>query len=925
MSEAFIGDQAAALALSSAKNSRLDNALRQLVSDPQMLAMARSANGDAMLNQMFPTMRFAGGSVVVDIAAENPQATLAALTALGLQHGAAAGHTVSGLLPISAIPLLEGLDGVRFARASQAFSNAGAVTNQADSALQADVARDAFNVDGTGLSIGVLSDSFNALDGYAADIASGDLPADVTIIEDIMTGSDEGRAMAQIIFDLAPGADLLFHTAFLGLANFAQGIRDLAAAGAQVIVDDVSYFNNPFFQDGLTAQAVDDVTADGVLYFSSAGNQADQSYQSAFVNSGVVFDGSVAHDFDPGAGVDSRLGFSLTSGASFTLALQWDQPFFSVSGGAGSASDLDIYIVLAGTNTVVASSLAFNVGSDPVEILNFVNSSGAAQNYEVIITLFEGPAPGLLKFIEFGGRAVWQEYDVNASTTFGHNNAEGAFSVGAAGYFETPEFGVTPPQAEPFTSLGGTPILFDTAGNRLAAPIIRDNVDFTAVDGGDTTFFGGDAEGNGFPNFFGTSASAPAAAAVAALLLELAPTATRAQIEAALESTAIDIGALGNDLLTGAGLIDANAAAMALLGVTDNILNGNGGENVLDGQGGNDSLNGLGGNDTLIGGTGNDTLNGGTGIDTLTGGDGNDIYFVDNAGDVVTEAANEGTDEVRATINYTLGANIENLRLNGGAALIGTGNALANEITAGVGPATLTGLAGNDTLFGSQAGDSLDGGDDNDTLFGRGGTDVLNGGNGNDVINGQNQGDTIHGGEGDDTLRGDSGNDIVNGDNGNDRVEGGANNDTLNGGDGNDVLLGGDGNDTLSGGIGNDLVEGGTGRDFLTGGDGLDRFRFDDGHFSGTTDVTADRIFDFSQSQGDRIDLSLTDAINGGADNAFTFIGTGAFTGVAGQLRFQQFGNSFTLVSGDTNGDGLADFAIRIDGLVTLVAGDFVL
>jgi hypothetical protein len=359
-------------------------------------------------------------------------------------------------------------------------------------------------------------------------------------------------------------------------------------------------------------------------------------------------------------------------------------------------------------------------------------------------------------------------------------------------------------------------------------------------------------------------------------------------------------------------------------GQADTLQGGNFGDSI-SGLGGNDTLLGRGGRDVIFGNDGNDILDGGAGVDTLTGGLGNDIYFVDIIGDVVTEAANEGTDEVRATINYTLGANIENLRLNGGAALIGTGNALANEITAGVGPATLTGLAGNDTLFGSQAGDSLDGGDDNDTLFGRGGTDVLNGGNGNDVINGQNQGDTIHGGEGDDTLRGDSGNDIVNGDNGNDRVEGGANNDTLNGGDGNDVLLGGDGNDTLSGGIGNDLVEGGTGRDFLTGGDGLDRFRFDDGHFSGTTDVTADRIFDFSQSQGDRIDLSLTDAINGGADNAFTFIGTGAFTGVAGQLRFQQFGNSFTLVSGDTNGDGLADFAIRVDGIVNLVAGDFVL
>ena len=159
---------------------------------------------------------------------------------------------------------------------------------------------------------------------------------------------------------------------------------------------------------------------------------------------------------------------------------------------------------------------------------------------------------------------------------------------------------------------------------------------------------------------------------------------------------------------------------------------------------------------------------------------------------------------------------------------------------------------------------------------------------------------------------------------GNDSLQGGALNDILNGDAGIDALLGQAGNDTLDGGSGNDIVDGGTGRDFLTGGDGADRFRFDDGDYSGTSAVNSDRIFDFSQAQGDLIDLSRTDAISGGADDAFTFIGTAAFSSTAGELRYEQ-GGAFTLVTGDTDGDGNADFAIRLDGLVTLTGGDFVL
>ena len=119
--------------------------------------------------------------------------------------------------------------------------------------------------------------------------------------------------MAQIVHDVAPGAKIQFHTAYNGEADFAQGIIDLKNAGSRVIVDDIGYLEEPFFQDGVVAQAVDTVVAAGVSYFSAAGNDARQSYYDDFRPGQVYangifpggFFGGTAHDFDPGAGVDA--------------------------------------------------------------------------------------------------------------------------------------------------------------------------------------------------------------------------------------------------------------------------------------------------------------------------------------------------------------------------------------------------------------------------------------------------------------------------------------------------------------------------------------------------------------------------------------------------------------------------------------------
>jgi hypothetical protein len=159
-----------------------------------------------------------------------------------------------------------------------AFGATGATAAQ----LRLAVGDSGLTVTGAGIKIGVLSDSFDNLGGAAADVADGALPAGVTVLEDLASGgTDEGRAIMQIVHDIAPGASLYFHTAFSGEQDFANGILALAAAGCKVICDDVSYFDEPFFQNGVVAQAIQTVEQEGVVYVTAAGNDAGNAYQAA--------------------------------------------------------------------------------------------------------------------------------------------------------------------------------------------------------------------------------------------------------------------------------------------------------------------------------------------------------------------------------------------------------------------------------------------------------------------------------------------------------------------------------------------------------------------------------------------------------------------------------------------------------------------
>ncbi len=248
-----------------------------------------------------------------------------------------------------------------------------------------------------------------------------------------------------------------------------------------------------------------------------------------------------------------------------------------------------------------------------------------------------------------------------------------------------------------------------------------------------------------------------------------------------------------------------------------------------------------------------------------------------------------------------------------------------DDRSGGGGDDNIYGRGGDDRLSGNEGDDYLSGDQGNDRLRGDDGYDILHGGRGRDDIDCGANDDIANGGYGWDTIRGGSGDDQLIGHRGRDTMNGGSGRDDMRGGAHGDRMNGGSGDDRVDGGSGDDNLRGGAGTDLLIGGEGSDRFIYDDGEFGGVTNATADRIADFSHEQGDLIDLSRVDAdttLDG--DQAFTFIGSAAFSGTAGELRFEA-GDQFSFVYGDQNGDGEADFAIRFDDSAVVTESDFIL
>jgi hypothetical protein len=569
---------------------------------------------------------------------------------------------IEAYVPQAALAAIATSRGIRaVVPSSPMFTDAGAATSQG--LRQHRINRLPAGINGRGVTVGVMSDSYDregSITTAADDVASGDLPGPgnpqnatpVTVLQEGDPGdTDEGRAMLQIVHDVAPKAKLGFATANGGEVNFANNIRSLAALPgaphavdgfrADIIVDDVIYPTEPMFQDGVVAQAVDDVAAAGVSHFSSAGNRAaSEGYESAvrivpgkpaaWRNTNLDFSGvdpalyaGGFHNFGTAKSRDIAQTIQFDPGS--LIVFQWNEPFdpvpptvvgtiaegkgsvpeggdttFTFSGNAGQLVEIfldgdesgpgeanpDLTFALfdpgfnfiqfvdnttnpeslilelpaTGTYTVLVDSFTEDQSGDFLWRVSEVSvAEQVLSDYNLLFFLEDGTfigafseqnlfsnrpleagaLPGLtlqmvvarantppkknrnvadrLRYIGFGGVRPQEHFRYLGPATYGHNSARGAMSVAAYPFFppNIPEF---------FTSPGPSTVYFDKDNRRLKKPDVRQKPDFAAMDGGNTTFFFEDAleDDDDLPNFFGTSAAAPHAAAIGALVLQAA-------------------------------------------------------------------------------------------------------------------------------------------------------------------------------------------------------------------------------------------------------------------------------------------------------------------------------------------------------------------------------------------------------------------
>jgi len=399
------------------------------------------------------------------------------------------------------------------------------------------------NFKGKGVKIGVLSDSVN----YLAQVQStGDLP-NVQVLDNV-GGSGEGTAMLEIVYDMAPEAQLYFATAVRSDASYADNIIKLANAGCKVIVDDVVYYNEPSFEDGIIAQAVNKVAKQGVAYFAAGGNEGNkyldtsQTWEGDYKgnNQPTTFNGKQYLDFHM---FSASTVYNQISGSPDGCVLQWADHFNSPS------SDYDLFI-LDSSNKIVTASTGTNQAFEAAAV-------PSGKTSKILVARRSGSAR-FMRISCFGYLTL--QFSTNGATS-GHATAEGGFGVGAiritsskTSFFNEAKTKTLAPDY--FSSDGPRRIYFEngvavTPGNFLSTGgKIRNKPDFLSTNGGLTAT-------PGFSSFYGTSAAAPHAAALAALIFGAAPSISLDNLRNVLMTSAVDVGPKGRDVSSGVGVLDA--------------------------------------------------------------------------------------------------------------------------------------------------------------------------------------------------------------------------------------------------------------------------------------------------------------------------------------------------------------------------------
>ena len=500
------------------------------------------------------------GNVQVYIHLENTEdATLQQLRDLGVDIEITNSdvNIVQAWVPPSALDEIAALESVQeITPPDYGFTKAGRVTTEGDGIHRADLVRAFSGITGQGVKVGVISDGVDAW----RTISGRDLPSSIDIDPDLPGSGDEGTALLEIIHDLAPGAELAFSgpRTSLGMVNAILWLANDAfdGEGADVIVDDLGYYTEPYFEDGPVALAAADAVAGGAVFASSAGNSANGHYSGAFSD-----DSNGYHDFDNSAETDIALRVRLGT----QLFLQWNDQF------GASGNDYDLFVCPPGLKPV-----KFNLQNGVCRGSNS-EQDGDDDPYESLFTLFSGLSTAdvyirkysgdsrQLKLFVHRGRVL--EHGVTVGTLIGHEAVPGLLSVGAIDASDPGN-----DEAQSYSDRGPVEIYFPSRETRQKPDLMGiDGVLVTGAGG-----FGQEVEGSSFRRFFGTSAAAPHVAGIAALAIEAQrkadPSMTKKAVADAvtqkLRDTATDLGETGHDNIFGYGRADAWAALTDLADIS---------------------------------------------------------------------------------------------------------------------------------------------------------------------------------------------------------------------------------------------------------------------------------------------------------------------------------------------------------------------
>lgn len=421
---------------------------------------------------------------------------------------------VTAWVSIDKLAALSKLDGVsKIRQVSKPIVNIGSVTTAGDVIHRTDIVRSTYLQNGAGIKIGVIS---NGVDAIEASKATGDLPADVTVLRNSI-GDNEGIAMMEIIYDMAPGAKLYFHDYGNSVYDFNRAIDALVNAGCNIIVDDVTWPDEPFFEDGVVAKHVAQVIeTKNVVFISSAGNSAQRHYQGLYVN-----DGNNYHD---------KI-FYLPAGTSYQIYMQWDDKM------GASSNDYDLYVYDKNGEVIAYSNDIQDGNDDPFE---WTLTPNLLEDAYIKIQNKDGQAqPRNLEFYAYPSspRAIEDRNLTAADSIFGHPAVKNVITVGAVSA-TNPDYN----NVEPYSSRG--PVTLRYPSTTIIKPDVI-AVDRVAVSGA----------GNFGQIFPGTSASAAHIAAIAAQIWGSNKDMSASQVRQAIFNNAIPGTSQNN--VRGFGLSDA--------------------------------------------------------------------------------------------------------------------------------------------------------------------------------------------------------------------------------------------------------------------------------------------------------------------------------------------------------------------------------